>query len=144
MLSRDKVGGCCNLVGTAFNGGQRIGITVPVVDELRWQLRTSSQFFLRNYRWQVRFGCRRRGGAKLRRYTSGFYAFHRGLRDGVGMVAKVIFQMRPLLLGMAGPNRPSILQMYNIGTAEESRYDYNEYMRKVPYGRILTTSRGPT
>jgi hypothetical protein len=80
----------------------------------------------------------------LRRYTSGFYALHRGLRDGVGIVANVIFQMRPLLLDMAGPNCPSILQMYNIGTAEESRYDYKKYMRKVPYGRILTTSRGPT
>src|SRR5215472_2507706 len=65
MLSRDKVSGCCNLVGTGFNGAQRIGFTVPVVDELRWRVPTSSQFFLRNYRWQVRFGCRRRGGAKL-------------------------------------------------------------------------------
>jgi len=72
---------------------------------------------------------------QIAKYTSGFYALYRGLRDGVGSVANVMFQMRAVLLGKGGRNRPSILQMYNIGTAGESRYDYKEYTRKVPHAR---------
>jgi hypothetical protein len=53
--------------------------------------------------------------------ASGFDALNRGLRDGIGVVAKIVFDAVFAFADLVGPDGASILQMNDVGRRRKRR-----------------------
>ena len=78
----------------------------------------------------------------MRRHAAAFNAIYGRRRDGVGIIADVVFYVSAILTNVIGPDNTPIFQMDNVGAAKEHRRNKEEWNKMGPHERILATGQG--